>query len=282
MKKILFLTAAVAICLTSCDFKTSKHKQLEQRYDSLLAVQQQQTADLDAYLTLIEEVEAGFDTIRDAQNFMSVTTSAENTPMAQKERIQNNMAMINAILEDNNNRIAELEAQVEEGSIQSESLKRTIAKLRTSLKQKTAEIEALMAELEAKNFQIDSLTYANYRMTQNLDSVNSLSASQQQTLAYQDSVLNTGYVLIATRAKIRELGVDVSKLKTGLDNKAFVPVDIRETKEINTASKSATILTKHPKDSYTLEKNEEKMYVLKITNAESFWSVSKYLVIRIR
>ena len=38
-------------------------------------------------------------------------------------------------------------------------------------------------------------------------------------------------------------------------------------------------MTSHPSDSYTLEKNGNKEYVLTITNQAKFWSISKYLVI---
>ena len=38
----------------------------------------------------------------------------------------------------------------------------------------------------------------------------------------------------------------------------------------------------HPSDSYTLEKDANKQYVLRITNPQIFWSTSKYLVILVK
>lgn len=62
----------------------------------------------------------------------------------------------------------------------------------------------------------------------------------------------------------------------------FTEIDIRTTKTIELYSKSAKILTSHPDGSYTLEKNSKGEYVLSITNAKYFWSLSKYLVIQVK
>ncbi len=76
---------------------------------------------------------------------------------------------------------------------------------------------------------------------------------------------------------INNLNTDVSSLKTETEQK---------TETINTQlklySKSATILTAHPAGSYTLVRDANKQYVLKITNPDTFWSTSKYLVVEVK
>ena len=47
-------------------------------------------------------------------------------------------------------------------------------------------------------------------------------------------------------------------------------------------SKSATLLTNHPAGSYALEKDSEGEYVLHIYNPQTFWSVSRYLVVSVK
>jgi predicted Zn-dependent protease len=58
----------------------------------------------------------------------------------------------------------------------------------------------------------------------------------------------------------------------------FTKINIEQTNSINLGAKKVKILTNHPKSSYKLvgEKPVEK---LEITNAQDFWSTSKYLVI---
>jgi P pilus assembly chaperone PapD len=53
-------------------------------------------------------------------------------------------------------------------------------------------------------------------------------------------------------------------------------------KEIKLYSRDAELLTAHPASSYTLQRDANKQYVLRITNPEQFWSTSKYLVILVK
>ncbi|KAA6326703.1 hypothetical protein EZS27_024231, partial [termite gut metagenome] len=62
----------------------------------------------------------------------------------------------------------------------------------------------------------------------------------------------------------------------------FTEIDIRTQKEIKLYSKGAELLTTHPKNSYQFEKDSDKQLVLKITNVEEFWSISRYLVIQVK
>lgn len=62
----------------------------------------------------------------------------------------------------------------------------------------------------------------------------------------------------------------------------FTQIDIRTDKEIKLYSKSAKLLTNHPEGSYSLVKDAKGQYILKITNPNKFWSVSRYLVIQVR
>ena len=62
----------------------------------------------------------------------------------------------------------------------------------------------------------------------------------------------------------------------------FTRIDLRVTKTIKLYSKSAKLMTNHPEGSYSLEKDAQGQYVLRITNPQNFWSVSKYLVITVK
>ena len=62
----------------------------------------------------------------------------------------------------------------------------------------------------------------------------------------------------------------------------FTKADKRELKTINTYAKGAKLLTSHPDGSYTLTKDENKEYVLTITNPDKFWEHSRRLVIQVK
>ena len=71
-------------------------------------------------------------------------------------------------------------------------------------------------------------------------------------------------------------------LQGDFDASYFTEIDIRRVSQINLNSKSADILTNHPASSYRLERDQNKIYTLYITNAQQFWSTSKYLVVQVK
>jgi hypothetical protein len=47
-------------------------------------------------------------------------------------------------------------------------------------------------------------------------------------------------------------------------------------------SRDAKLLTNHPAGTYTLDREANKQYVLRITNPQQFWGTSKYLVVQVK
>ena len=101
--------------------------------------------------------------------------------------------------------------------------------------------------------------------------------------------LNTAYYAFGTKKELIEKGViskeggfigigKTSKVKDDFNKEYFTKIDITNTNSINIGAKKAKILSTHPTSSYKLigEKMVEK---IEITNAEEFWSSSKYLVV---
>ena len=70
------------------------------------------------------------------------------------------------------------------------------------------------------------------------------------------------------------------RLSANLNSEAFKSVDITQIQTIPlTNTKEAKLVTVHPASSYTIEKQDDKVSEIKITDAEKFWSTSKYLVV---
>lgn len=82
--------------------------------------------------------------------------------------------------------------------------------------------------------------------------------------------------------KEQKIYVDGQVLRSNFNRDYFTKIDIRVDKEIKLYSRSAKMLTSHPAGSYTLERNANKQYVLRITNPQQFWSTSKYLVVLVK
>lgn len=62
----------------------------------------------------------------------------------------------------------------------------------------------------------------------------------------------------------------------------FRTIDTRETTTIPVNAKKVELLTKHPTGSYELEKEDELVTYLHITDPEEFWKANKYLVLEVK
>ena len=110
------------------------------------------------------------------------------------------------------------------------------------------------------------------------------SARKTETINTQDKQLNTAWYVFGTKKELKEQRIleGDKVLESNFNKSYFTKIDIRVDKEIKLMSKSAKILTMHPSGSYTLQRNANKTYVLRITNPQIFWSTSKYLVVQVK
>ncbi|MCF0189611.1 MAG: hypothetical protein HUK04_09035, partial [Bacteroidaceae bacterium] len=115
--------------------------------------------------------------------------------------------------------------------------------------------------------------------------LNDVSSRQAQEISQQDKQLNEAWYVFGTKSELKAQKIidDGEVLKSGRFNKDyFTQIDIRNMKELQLYSKKAKMLTSHPQNSYTLLRDAKGEYVLKITDTQAFWSLSRYLVIQVR
>ena len=94
----------------------------------------------------------------------------------------------------------------------------------------------------------------------------------------------TAWFVFGTKKELKEQKIldDSEVLCSTFNKEYFTKIDIRIDKEIKLYSKTAELLTSHPAGSYTLLRDANKRYVLRITDPQAFWSTSKYLVIQVK
>lgn len=281
--KSLGAATLLMVMLCACDFETSAYKQLRLEKDSIQALQQNQLSEMEEYLDLIQDVDSAFDEIRFSQNILTFASyDSENPSENMRQKVSDNMNMINNLLAENQSRIAELEEKLESSDLKSTKLQRMVNKLTADLKKKTAEISELRNELVSKNYQIDSLSVM-YSLSQDREARLIAKTNQQDSImSSQDAQLHRAYFFMGNRRALRDNDINVKDRESGYRTELFTPVDIRVFESLETGSKSAKILTKHPESSYEMRENSDKTKVLVIKNATDFWSVSRYLIIQTR
>ena len=118
----------------------------------------------------------------------------------------------------------------------------------------------------------------------NVENLQTETQQKAQTISNQDKQLNTAWFVFGTKKELKEqhILVNGNVLRSNFNKSYFAKIDIRIDKEIKLYSKSAKVLTMHPSSSYTLTRDVNKQYVLRITYPQLFWSTSKYLVVLVK
>ena len=286
---VIVLTTLLA---TSCNVERSeKYQTLLAERDSLYTEAVAAKGGFDKALNTINEIEAALESVRAAEGIIMMESEEGNTNKAVSE--------INAIqqtLQENRNKIADLEKQLANQGAQSKALNQTVSRLKKQLEEKDNYINSLKSELQQSlqqiadlNTQVSDLNENIESLNENIDVLSVQNAAQQATIQNQDAALNTVWVCIATQQVLKEKGIIKGGLfqaneisKQGFDRSQFMQADMRELTNVPLNTKKATIITTHPEGSYAIVENEEGSKVLNIKDKEAFWSISKYLVISIK
>ena len=279
MKK-LFLASLCLAALVGCqDNKSKVDGAVTAERDSLNKVIAQKDNEINDIMSTFNQIEEGLREIGQAEGRISVARDGEGASRTQ--RIAENMQFIQQTMQQNRELIDKLRMQLRESSINGEQLKKTIESLALQLEEKDKELQQLRAELDAKDIHIMDLDEKIANLNTNVSNLSSESAKKTETINAQDKQLHSAWFVFGTKKELKQQQIlkDGKVLQGNFNKEYFTKVDIRVDKEIKHYSRSAKMLTSHPSSSYTLQRDANKQYVLRITDPQLFWSTSKYLVI---
>ena len=164
MKKLAVLFVCVAM-LASCDSFKGGSKDLKAENDSLLMELNQRNAELDDMMGTFNEVQEGFRKINAAESRVDLQrgTITENSASA-KQQIASDIEFISKQMEENKAQIAKLQAQLKNSNYNSTQLKKAVEALTAELNAKQQRIEELQTELASKNIRIQELDRKSTRL----------------------------------------------------------------------------------------------------------------------
>lgn len=281
MKKLFVCFACVAI-LSSCGLSESEQNKVNGRIDSLQTVINQRDSEIDELMGTFNEIQTAFDQINAAEGRVSLF--ADNYEK-NSDALQENMKFIQETMEANRKKIDELQARLKSSGINAKKLQDAIDKLNSQMKEKDKSIAELRTLLANKDIQIAELGDSLASVSAKNEEIEKAKEAVDQIASKQDELLNTAWYVYGTKSELKErrILVDGDVLKTSdFDADYFTKIDIRNTIVIPLNSKSVKVLTTHPEDSYTLIKGSNGEYTLRIKDPSIFWSVSKYLVVRVK
>ena len=293
MKKIVSIAilAVMVFPLSSCVESSGKYKSLVAERDSLMTVASNVTTDFESSLKTINEIEDALQTVREAENIILLENQEGNTNYA--------VAQIEAIgrtIQQNKEKIADLEKQLADAGSKSKQLNATISRIKKELDEKDAYISNLKDELQVSqaqvaelSTQVEDLNKNVEDLNENIQNLNAQSAEQQATIHIQDLTMNTVYYMVAPMETLQEYDLVTkgglfkkSGISASLNKELMQTADKRLLEVIPLNSKKATILTNHPESSYQLTKGDDDNLSLKIVDQEAFWNISNYLIISIK
>ena len=283
MKKLLMVACVAAFCLTSCNNgKNDAAVQNTAQADSLNGIIAQKDSEINDLMGTLNEIEEGFQQISEAEHRVSLAKDGEG--VNKKQKLKEDIQFIADRMKQNRELIAKLQKQLANGTLKGAQLQKTIEGLQKQLEEKDAQLQTLREELDKKDIHIAALDETVNNLNTKTSRLTAESNQKTETINAQDKQIHTAWYVFGTKKELKEQSIiQDGKVMTGNFNKNyFTKVDIRNLSEIKLYSKSAKLLTTHPSSSYSLVRDANKQYTLRITNSQIFWSTSKYLVVLVK
>ena len=282
MKKLM-LVALSSLLMVGCgQQKANKDLEMTTLRDSLNQIISQKDNEIDGMMETFNDIEAGFREIDAAEGRVALARQGEGANA--KERIRENMEFIKDAMARNKELINKLRQQLRESTIKGNALKTTIENMMKQIEEKDKKIQALIEELDAKDIHISRLDEEVANLNTNVSNLTEETNQKTQTINTQDKQLNTAWFVFGTKSELKQQHIleDGKVLQANFNQNYFTKIDIRVDKEIKLYSHSAKMMTSHPAGSYTLDRDANKQYILRISDPQKFWSTSKYLVILVK
>ena len=204
-----------------------------------------------------------------------------------REKIMEEIIMINNIIEENKKRISQLKNQLKKSDVNIASLQDNIKLLNQRIEEKEREIADLKEQLVKANFKIEQLNAT-------VDTLEETNAEKSKVISQQDLQIvemNTVWYVIGTKKELQDKEIidksgglfsDDMKMNDMINPDDFTTADIRKITRINFETKKAELATVHPAGSYKFIEEDELVKGIEILNPSEFWKSSRFLVVIIK
>jgi uncharacterized protein YoxC len=287
MKK-LFIALLIVPFFVACNQK--ELKQLRQDKIDLTAKVDKQDKAINDFVESMNIIEENLEIIKKKESIIAV--NAENPNQSQKQKIKNDLASINNLLEQNRTKISDLEKKLKGAWYSNSKLRKLTERLKADLAEKEAELAMLKDKLAKLNIEVDNLNNQVTDLNGQVVALNTDNEKKSKLISEQTVALNTGYYVLGTTRELKEkkvitnkggfIGIGTtSKLSNDFNTNAFKKIDITKTTTIPVSARKISIVTNHPSSSYKVE-GTGKVEGITILNPEEFWKSSKYLVVKVK
>ena len=285
LKSILVLLIVTFLVACNTDELENKIADLEQQNHELQGGSTAKDGQIEEYMLSMNEIYDNLAVIKEKENLINANIDMSNGEITEniKDKIVEDINLINSLLEDNQKKMANLNSRLQDSNSKRRNsnakiveLEKLIQNLAQQMEDKDAEIGSLQNQLANANAQLKVL-FEEYN-------------NRIEELGEQTDKLNTAYYCYGTKKELKEQGVitkeggfigigKTAKLSEDFNKDYFTQIDITIVQQVDLMAKKVKIVTNHPTDSYKLEMNGDNVEKLVILDAATFWASSKYLVV---
>jgi hypothetical protein len=293
MTRYFFKLSAVSLLammiMTSCG-KKKEQQILELQSDKAHLEREYERKDslLNELFLSVNAIEKNLSDITLREKLITDAPATElRSDMDVREKIMEEIIMINNIIEENKKRITQLKNQLKKSDVNIASLQDNIKLLNQRIEEKEREIADLKEQLVKANFKIEQLNAT-------VDTLEEANAEKSKVISQQDLLIgemNTVWYVIGTKKELQDKEIiDKSgglfsgdmKMNDMINPDDFTTADIRKITRINFETKKAELATVHPAGSYKFIQEDELVKGLEILNPSEFWKSSRFLVVIIK
>lgn len=282
----LLLSALFMVVLTSCT-ETITEVEHESQVAGIMENNDRKLDSLEkVYITTLDEIDRNLDVIRDKEGVIILGPKSNiDVGVTRKDQILNNISMINTLIENNKDKIKRLEKSLAAYKKGKKELVNSIAQAKERMTQQEAEINNLKQLLAENDFKMAEL---NRKLEEKTQLAENLTEKNKQL----DQDMNRAYFASGTYKELKKshiitkeggiLGIGgVKTLNKNADLQQFTELNQKENTTLLIRGKKASLITKHPVNSYTINPGPQDMVELTIKDPGKFWSNSKYLVVEV-
>lgn len=288
MKAIYWVVLGTVMFMTSCNNGAeARREQMQQERDSLAQVLSQKDGELNEVMTLYNEIEGTIARISEAEGRINVINSDKEVSAEGADIVRENLEFIEQAMAQNKAKIEELQNKVKSGNSMVAKLQETVKALQERVESQQQRIKELEQRLAEKDATINSMQQSLDNLHSDIQTLAQDNEMQKEVSEQQEQKLNEAWFVFGTKKELVEKnilngGIRKSLNVDDLNKDYFTKIDIRTQTEIKLYSRSVKLISSHPASSYVLEKDSKNDYVLQIKDVESFWSLTRYLVIQVK
>ena len=288
---VLLMLAVIVPAMMSCSGEgdTSREDELRNERDSLLALATSNQRDLERMTMFFNEVSACIDSITEQESILVNQVDPETNRRYSRREVARRLSQLEEIISGQRNRIDSLMNTLNDrvDTTRTRGLRSTIQYLTSQLEAKEAQIARLQEQIRGHRQNIDMLQGQVQELTGEVEDLNTRNNELEQAVTAQTEIINEGYVLIADKERLRDLGIIegggfLRRTRVNLNRvsrEMCSRVNMAQMTSLPIPSTKVKVLSPVPEGSYSISKSNGSS-TLTINNPTAFWSLSSVLVIQ--